>query len=64
MKTRAWIFIFAALLLVSGAAAWYVSRERAADSLVGVYQDGRLVRTVDLASAAEPYDIVLTGAGK
>lgn len=60
MKTRAWIALFAALLLISGAAAWYLSRGRAADSLVGVYQDGKLVQSVDLALAAEPYDIVLT----
>ena len=59
MKTRAWIALFAALLLVSCAAAWYVSHRRPADSLVGVRQDGRLVRCVDLALAAEPYDIAL-----
>lgn len=60
MRTRAWIALFAALLLTSGAAAWYIARERPADTLVGIYQDGRLVRTVDLALTAEPYDIALT----
>lgn len=63
MKTRSWIIIIAAALLLSSAAAWYIAQARPNDALVGVYQNGQLVRTVDLSAVTQPYDFVLTGTG-
>jgi hypothetical protein len=63
MKTRSWIIIIAVVLLLSSAAAWYIAQARPNDALVGVYQNGQLVRTVDLSAVTQPYDIVLTGTG-
>lgn len=62
LSTRAWIAIFA-VLLACCAAAWFLLVPRSAGSLVGVYENGKLVRKVDLAAHAEPYEIVLTGWG-
>lgn len=62
LKTRVWVIVFA-LLLLGSAAAWRLVAARPAGSLVGVYEDGRLVRTVDLAAVGEPYEIVLTARG-
>lgn len=63
MKTRGWILFFAALLIVSAAAAWRIGASGSKETLAGIYQDGKLVKTVDLAAVAEPYTIELTGVG-
>ncbi|MEL7609331.1 MAG: NusG domain II-containing protein [Bacillota bacterium] len=63
MKTRYWILLFLAVLLLCAAAAWHIENTKPSEALAGVYQNGRLVRTVDLSAVTEPYDIVLTEAG-
>jgi len=62
LRTRTWLAIFA-LLLIFCLGAWFLL-PRTAGSLVGVYENGALVRTLDPAAYTEPYEIVLTGWGR
>lgn len=63
MKTRGWLLLFAAALLLCGAAAWIIGSAGPGGAVVGIYRDGKLVKSVDLSAVAEPYDIVLEGPG-
>jgi len=63
MKTRSWIILFTIVLVLSAAAAWYVAQRQPTGSWAGVYQNGRLVCTVDLSAVTQPYDIVLNEVG-
>lgn len=63
MKTRTWIILFAAVLILCATAAWYIEKAEPNGALAGVYQNGRLVRVADLSAVSEPYDIELTEEG-
>ncbi len=61
MKTRTWILILAAILLVC--AAWIVGTRRRAPALtVGVYSDGVCVRRVDLNRVKKEERLVVESA--
>lgn len=64
MKTRSWIILFSVLFLIACAAAWYLAETGKGRTLAGVYEDGRLVRTIDLSLVSQPVDILLTGVGR
>ena len=53
MKTRTWIGIFAAFLLLCAAAALLLSR-RPAGTVANVYQNGVCIRSVGLSRVAAP----------
>ncbi len=54
-----WIAVFAAL--AAGCAAWLLLIPHGG-TLVGVYQNGELVATIDPSAAADDYELILTYA--
>lgn len=61
MKTKHWIIIFAAVLILS-AAAWLIVRLVRYESKVAViYQNGEITDEIDLNAVTEPYEITITG---
>jgi hypothetical protein len=62
VKTRTWILIFSGLLLVSLAAWLLLPKLADKSSTVGVYQDGKLLRTIDLSKVTETSTFSVTGA--
>lgn len=60
MKNRAWFLLFAcAALLCAG--AWIAMPAKTTGHVVEIYQDGKLLYTIDLDSVSAPYDMVLEG---
>ena len=54
VKTRVWIIVIAAILLLSAAALVYVNAQRPAGHIAKVYVDGEVVLTVDLDAVTAP----------
>ncbi|MGN1130267.1 MAG: NusG domain II-containing protein [Ruminococcus sp.] len=59
MKNRVWIIIFSAVLLVSLGAWIFVTNFNFSTNIVGIYQDNKLVKTIDLNSVTEETEIEL-----
>lgn len=53
-KTRTWIYIIVAILLLSLAASLFLWQRKAPGRIANVYADGELVRSVDLDALASP----------
>jgi hypothetical protein len=60
MKTKYWILIFAFILLASAAASYFFMNRKQSGTVVGVYQNSKLIRTIDLSTVTEPYEFTLT----
>ena len=54
-----WIVILGSVILMSTLAAFFLTR--APMSYAGIYQDGELIRTIDLSDVPEPYMFYATG---
>ena len=61
MKTRTWILIFAGLLAVCLAAWLLLPGLLSKGSAVGIYQDGKLLKTVDLSAVTGTTTFTVTG---
>lgn len=61
MKTRTWILIFAGLLAVCLAAWLLLPGLLPKGSAVGIYQDGKLLKTVDLSAVTGTTTFTVTG---
>jgi len=60
-KGKAWAVLFA-VLLIACAAAWYgFARGSRGTGVAGVYQDGVLLRTIELSAVTAPYEFTVTG---
>lgn len=57
MKNSRWILLFAAVIVLCAAA--YLFLPRGGDE-IGVWQDGKLVCTIDPAAVREDFELVLT----
>lgn len=53
VKTRTWIIVISALLLLSSLSALWLWLRPAGGSVANIYVEGKLVRSVDLASLTE-----------
>ncbi len=60
MKTRFWILIFVVVAVIAGAASIYTLGHRTHGLIAGVYQDGVLIRTIDMTEVTEPYEFTIT----
>jgi len=58
-STRFWVLVIAALLALSVAGMLLFMGGRGGDA--AVYQDGKLLRTIDLMSVTEPYTFTVEG---
>ncbi len=54
-RTRFWIILIAALLLISAAASIFVFRTHISGGVVGVYHHGELVKKIHLDTVTTPY---------
>jgi hypothetical protein len=61
VKTRTWILIFAGAILLCLAAWLLLPKLAAGGSAVGIYQDGTLVKTVDLAAVKQTSTFTVQG---
>ena len=55
MKTKSWVILVAALLLVSLALCFLLPWRGAAGTVARVYKDGTCIRSVDLSAVTEGY---------
>lgn len=62
VKTRTWVIIIAALLIVSAALAVFVHFGRAGGTVANIYKDGVCIRSIDLALVTEPYTFTVADA--
>lgn len=60
-STKFWVVLTAALLAVSLLAAALVLGGKTGSAVAAVYQDGRLLRTIDLSAVEEPYTFTVDG---
>ena len=60
-NTRVWIFIIFVLLLVSGAIAYSFSQIQQESCIANIYQDGKLLRTIDLSQVKTEESFVIEG---
>ena len=58
MKTRYWIILFTALLLLCGGLSLFFF-SRPAGTIANVYRDGELIYSVDLSRVQEAYEVKL-----
>lgn len=61
MKTKFWIIIFSAVLIICAGLWISISNLSLSTNIVGIYQDSKLVKTIDLNSVTEEYEITLKG---
>ena len=64
-RTRTWVLLTAALLLVSGILALWIALRRPAGTIANIYVDGVCVRSVDLSAVTAPFSFEIgTGTGR
>lgn len=59
IKTKTWIFIFILVLLVCTAVTVMLYTGAPEASVAEIYQDGQLIKTIDLNQVKEPYSFVI-----
>ena len=65
VKTRTWIIIIAAALVISLALTVFLAGRRASGTVANIYKDGVCIRSIDLALVTEPYSFkVSDGLGE
>ena len=60
-STKFWVILVAALLAVSLAATVLTLRGKTDSETAGIYQNGELIRTIDLSRVSEPYSFLVEG---
>lgn len=63
VKTKTWIALIAALLLVCGFLAFLLPRGKAGGHIANVYVDGVCIRSIDLDAVTEGYSFPVFGVG-
>lgn len=61
MKTRKWIIILSALVLLCAVCWLVITNFSYQTQVVGIYQDGQLVEKIDLGSVTQEREITLSG---
>ena len=59
MKNKHWIIIFSCAVVILSLLSLWIFSGPDSGHVAGVYQDGELIRTVDLEKVTEPYDFVV-----
>ena len=59
LKTKTWAILLAVLLLLSGAAAFFLYTHPSEGTVVEILQDGKVLETIDLSRVEEPYTMVI-----
>jgi hypothetical protein len=60
-KTKFWVLLFAALFLLGCGAFLLLKNSGGSGHTAEIWQDGTLIRTIDLDAVAAPYDFEVTG---
>jgi len=60
-STKFWVILFAAVLLLSGAAAVHVFHGKTQGATANIYQDGVCLYSIDLSKVEEGYALEITG---
>lgn len=60
-STKFWIGLFAALLVLSAAAAIIISYQTANGVIANIYQDGECIYTIDLSRVSDAYTLRVSG---
>ena len=55
LKTRTWVILISAAALILAALSWYLLGMRQDSRIVEILQDGKLLRSIDLAAVTEEY---------
>jgi hypothetical protein len=61
MKSRIWIIIFSAVVVICTAVWLLFSYLPFSQNVVGIYQDGKLVKKIDLNTVTNEYEIPISG---
>ncbi len=61
MKTKFWIIIFSAVVIISAVLWILISDLSLSTNIVGIYQNSKLVKKIDLNSVTKEYEITLKG---
>ena len=59
MKTKTWIAIFAGVCILCAGALLLLSGKKS--NVAEIYQDGKLLYTIELDKVSEPYDLKIEG---
>jgi hypothetical protein len=59
VKTRTWVIVILAALLLSGGAAIWLHGRSAAGTVANLYVDGVCIRSIDLSALTEPETFVV-----
>lgn len=59
LKTKTWIILFAAVLLICTAATAVLWQQNPQTTVVEILRDGELLETIDLSQVTEPYRFVV-----
>ena len=60
MKSRTWIIIFTAIIILCAALYFGVSNRFSTSNTVAIYQDGRLIEKIDLSAVTQEREIELS----
>ncbi len=61
IRTRTWVIIIAAILVVSLALCLWVFTGNSDGTVARIYKDGALMETIDLSAVKEPYSFTIDG---
>ncbi len=56
MKTKHWIMIFSAILIICAADTVFLWHDDGEGSVVGVFEDGELIYSIDISTVDEDYE--------
>lgn len=60
-STRFWILLLKCVLLISIAAALFISHRSADNVTANIYKDGELLQSIDLSQVGEAYSVQISG---
>jgi len=60
-STKLWTGVFSAILILCCAASYCISKRAVETHMAGIYQNGELVREIDLSNVTESYEFTLAG---
>ena len=61
MKSRTWIILFSCLFLLCLILTFWIANRKTYATVACIYQDGVLIRTVDLSAVTEPFEWTVAG---
>ncbi|MBR1497615.1 MAG: NusG domain II-containing protein [Oscillospiraceae bacterium] len=63
LRTRTWVILVSAAALILAALSWYLLGTRRDSRIVEILQDGKLLRSIDLAAVTEEYSFEVEWPG-